>query len=237
MSFNEVYKYSLERLDSFINEKYDWDGHGGRPLAAVTAGHIDTFLRHCYSENISEPSLAMCNDGSVAILWTHKTIQCYVVFSNNRNGYIFVITSSEEKTLFNGFNPDYLVAGELLKYLQTYYPRKPVSRMLPYKAGHDLTVKDEYDFNVFVNKEFLKRNYTDQKSKDAEGKLKLMRLTEDVNKKFAPTNPVTPERIAEDFFAQEVVNDCKNDHGERTNKKLKDQPFYHRNRTGKLKKY
>lgn len=213
MSFKEVYKYSLERLDSFINEKYDWDGHGGRPLTAITAEHIDTFLRHCYSENISEPSLAMGNDGSVAILWTHKAIQCYVDFSNNRNGYIFVITSSEGKILFNGFNPDYLVAGELLKYLQTYY------------------------FNVFVNKDYLKRYYTDRKSKDAEGKPKLMNLTEDVNKKFAPTSPVTPERIAEDFFAQEVVNDCKNDHGERTNKKLKDQPFYHRNRTGKLKKY
>lgn len=31
--------------------------------------------------------------------------------------------------------------------------------------------------------------------------------------------------------------DCKNDHGERTNYKLKDQPFYVRGRNGKMRKY
>lgn len=31
--------------------------------------------------------------------------------------------------------------------------------------------------------------------------------------------------------------DCKNDHGERTNYKLKDQPFYMRGRNGKMRGY
>lgn len=31
--------------------------------------------------------------------------------------------------------------------------------------------------------------------------------------------------------------DCKNDHGERTNHKLKDQPFFQRGRNGKMKTY
>lgn len=31
--------------------------------------------------------------------------------------------------------------------------------------------------------------------------------------------------------------DCKNDHGERTNYKLKDQPFYQRGRNGKMRTY
>lgn len=29
--------------------------------------------------------------------------------------------------------------------------------------------------------------------------------------------------------------DCKNDHGDRTNRKLKDQPFYQRNKSGKMR--
>lgn len=31
--------------------------------------------------------------------------------------------------------------------------------------------------------------------------------------------------------------DCDNDHGERTNYKLKDQPFYARGRNGKMRNY
>lgn len=31
--------------------------------------------------------------------------------------------------------------------------------------------------------------------------------------------------------------DCKNDHGDRTNHRLKDQPFYARNKTGKMKSW
>lgn len=31
--------------------------------------------------------------------------------------------------------------------------------------------------------------------------------------------------------------DCKNDHGERTNYKLRDQPFYARGRNGKMKRF
>lgn len=31
--------------------------------------------------------------------------------------------------------------------------------------------------------------------------------------------------------------DCKLDHGERTNRKLKDQPFFQRGRNGKMKQY
>lgn len=33
------------------------------------------------------------------------------------------------------------------------------------------------------------------------------------------------------------VSDCKQDHGERTNYKLKDQPFYMRGRNGKMRGY
>lgn len=32
-------------------------------------------------------------------------------------------------------------------------------------------------------------------------------------------------------------SDCKNDHGERTNYKLRDQPFYMRGRNGKMRGY
>lgn len=39
------------------------------------------------------------------------------------------------------------------------------------------------------------------------------------------------------WLASPMVNDCKNDHGERTNYKLKDQPFYMRGRNGKMRGY
>jgi len=43
------------------------------------------------------------------------------------------------------------------------------------------------------------------------------------------------------FTALELLchgdRDCENDHGERTNRKLKDQPFYLRGKTGKMRKW
>ncbi len=45
--------------------------------------------------------------------------------------------------------------------------------------------------------------------------------------------------VTEDYnwLAAPMVPDCKNDHGERTNRKLKDQPFYMRGRNGKMRGY
>ncbi|ABY63180.1 hypothetical protein ST201phi2-1p354 [Pseudomonas phage 201phi2-1] len=46
------------------------------------------------------------------------------------------------------------------------------------------------------------------------------------------------ERIVSDLhWSQMGANDCKNDHGERTNHKLKDQPFYARGRNGKMRNW
>lgn len=46
------------------------------------------------------------------------------------------------------------------------------------------------------------------------------------------------ERIVDDIhFSQLGTGDCKNDHGERTNVKLRDQPFYARGRNGKMSKW
>lgn len=38
-------------------------------------------------------------------------------------------------------------------------------------------------------------------------------------------------------FDQYGSGDCKNDHGDRTNPKLRDQPFYQRANNGKMKKW
>jgi hypothetical protein len=43
-----------------------------------------------------------------------------------------------------------------------------------------------------------------------------------------------PDPIQDDFIPE---SDCKLDHGERTNYKLKDQPFYMRGRNGKMRGY
>ena len=56
---------------------------------------------------------------------------------------------------------------------------------------------------------------------------------------------VTEKRIYihPDFMAKfrELVSaqkgDCKNDHGERSNRKLRDQPFYQRGRNNKMKRF
>lgn len=47
------------------------------------------------------------------------------------------------------------------------------------------------------------------------------------------------EEPAEDCAAwdQGGLGDCKQDHGERTNYKLRDQPFYMRGRNGKMRGY
>lgn len=42
---------------------------------------------------------------------------------------------------------------------------------------------------------------------------------------------------AELDFNQGGLGDCKQDHGERTNYKLRDQPFYMRGRNGKMRNY
>lgn len=46
-------------------------------------------------------------------------------------------------------------------------------------------------------------------------------------------------RMMDRFFSMQRVHnpDCTEDHGERTNKKLKDQPFFQRQRSGKMKHY
>jgi hypothetical protein len=41
----------------------------------------------------------------------------------------------------------------------------------------------------------------------------------------------------EDGCVDVASGDCQNDHGERTNYKLRDQPFYMRGRNGKMRGY
>lgn len=46
----------------------------------------------------------------------------------------------------------------------------------------------------------------------------------------------SPDPVQEDCDYM-VSGDCKTDHGERTNYKLRDQPFYMRGRNGKMRKH
>ncbi len=52
------------------------------------------------------------------------------------------------------------------------------------------------------------------------------------------TEAINAERKADlSWLALEEIPNCKNDHGDRTNHKLKDQPFYARGRNGKMRSW
>ncbi|WP_148304172.1 MULTISPECIES: hypothetical protein [Pseudomonadaceae] len=113
------YPYAFERLTHFKNEKIDWDGFGGRPASLEIYRNVKAFLIAAQQEQLIEPSLALGNDGSVAIIW--KNDKSYIaVDCSGGNTYIYLALEGDE-VVAEGESNCTTIPRELINLLDKHF--------------------------------------------------------------------------------------------------------------------
>lgn len=114
-----LYSYAFERLTHFKNEKIDWDGFGGRPASLEIYLNVRAFLCAAQQERLMEPSLALGNDGSVAIIW--KNDKSYIaVDCSGGNTYIYLALEDDE-VVAEGDSNCTTIPKELIRLLDKHF--------------------------------------------------------------------------------------------------------------------
>lgn len=111
---------------------------------------------------------------------------------------------------------------------------------LPERIDMDSVRKDTANFDVAETyPNVIKVTDTTAMERYAKKQVVLVTSGQTLQDYFGPDfdiNDLGPDPVQDDEDCV-ASGDCKNDHGERTNYKLRDQPFYARGRNGKMKRF
>jgi hypothetical protein len=112
------FTYSHNRLQTFLDEKENWDGCGGLPASPDAGKGVLAFLANIEAAQFEEPSLTMGGDGSIAVTWQCQQTGHYLSadFCDDQ-GYTFFVAEGE-KFICDGYSTNSEVAPRLALYLQ-----------------------------------------------------------------------------------------------------------------------
>lgn len=114
------FTYSHDRLQTFLDEKENWDGCGGLPASVDAGKGVKDFLVNIEAAQFEEPSLTMGGDGSIAVTWQCQHTGHYLSADFcDAKGYTFFVAEGE-KLVCDGHSKDREVAPRLAQYLQMF---------------------------------------------------------------------------------------------------------------------